>query len=103
VNPAALLKFSCQLALVVIAVSLLVALYRLLRGPTLADRIVAVDMLSFLVIGYIAVLVISTRDAAFLDAASTLALITFLSTIAFARYIERPAGPSVDESLPRGG
>lgn len=83
------LDLCCRAALGVIAVALLVALYRLLRGPTLPDRVVAVDMLSFLVIAYIAVLVVSTGNAAFLDAASTLALITFLSTVAFARFIER--------------
>ena len=84
-----ILEHCCQVALGVIALSLLLALYRLFRGPTLPDRIVAVDMLSFLVIAYIAVLVVSTGNEAFLDAASTLALITFLSTAAFARYIER--------------
>ena len=88
-SPELILETCCRVALGVIALSLLVALYRLLRGPTLPDRIVAVDMLSFLVIAYIAVLVVSTGNAAFLDAASTLALITFLSTAAFARYIER--------------
>ena len=84
-----LLDTSCYAAQVAIALSLLLALYRLVRGPTLPDRIVAVDMLSFLVIAYIAVLVVLTRNVAFLDAASMLALITFLSTVAFARYIER--------------
>lgn len=102
-NSALILETCCQIALGVIALSLLLALYRLLRGPTLADRIVAVDMLSFLVIAYIAVLVVSTRNAAFLDAASTLALITFLSTAAFARYIERwgerPDGDSREEGV----
>ena len=98
-----ILEISCRLALGVIALSFLVALYRLLRGPTVPDRIVAVDMLSFLVIAYIAVLVVSTGNAAFLDAASTLALITFLSTTAFARYIERwgdqDNGASQEESV----
>ena len=60
-------------------------------------------MLSFLVIAYMAVLVVSTGNAAFLDAASTLALITFLSTAAFARYIEhwgeRRGGDGREESV----
>ena len=84
-----LLEYSCNVARTVIALSLLIALYRLVSGPTLPDRIVAVDMLSFLVVAYIAVLVVATKNVAFLDAASALALITFLSTVAFARYIER--------------
>ena len=84
-----LLEYSCNTARIAIALSLLIALYRLVSGPTLPDRIVAVDMLSFLVVAYIAVLVVATKNVAFLDAASALALITFVSTTAFARYIER--------------
>ena len=83
------LEYSCYVARIVIALSLLIALYRLVSGPTLPDRVVAVDMLSFLVVAYIAVLVVATKNVAFLDAASALALITFVSTVAFARYIER--------------
>lgn len=88
-NTEAILAVSCNIARVIIALSLLIAVFRLVRGPTLPDRVVAVDMLSFLVIAYIAVLVVATKSVAFLDAASTLALITFVSTVAFARYIER--------------
>lgn len=84
-----LLEYSCNAARTAIALSLLIALYRLVSGPTLPDRIVAVDMLSFLVVAYIAVLVVATKNVAFLDAASALALITFVSTTAFARHIER--------------
>jgi multicomponent Na+:H+ antiporter subunit F len=105
-KPDQLLDTSCYVAQVAIALSLLLALYRLVRGPTLPDRIVAVDMLSFLVIAYIAVLVVLTRNVAFLDAASTLALITFLSTVAFARYIERTgerAGGFSSRDEPEGG
>ena len=89
-----LLDYSCSIARIVIAFSLLIALYRLVSGPTLPDRIVAVDMLSFLVVAYIAVLVVATRNVAFLDAASALALITFVSTVAFARHIERWGSPN---------
>ncbi|MEM9657766.1 MAG: cation:proton antiporter [Planctomycetota bacterium] len=89
-----LLQSSCRIALVAISVSLLVALYRLVRGPTLPDRIVAMDMLSFLVIAYVAVLVVMTKNVAFLDAASTLALITFVSTVAFARYLDGGSEPA---------
>ncbi len=98
-----ILQYSCTVARIAIAISLLIALYRLARGPTLPDRIVAVDMLSFLVVAYIAVLVVATGNVAFLDAASTLALITFVSTVAFARYIEKWTEPERPGQKEGGG
>lgn len=92
-----LLEFGCEIALVAISISLLIALYRLVRGPTLPDRILAMDLLSFLVIAYIAVLVVRTENVAFLDAGSALALITFVSTVAFARYIDGRSEPPEPE------
>jgi multicomponent Na+:H+ antiporter subunit F len=76
---------------------------RLLRGPTVADRVVALDMLALLGIGFIGTAAIATRQYAFLDVAIALALIGFLATVAFARYIYREAlrrrdGPDRGES-----
>lgn len=60
---------------------------RLLLGPTLADRVVALDLIAFLSIAFIGVYSIDTGHEAFLDIAITLALVAFLGTIAFARFI----------------
>jgi len=62
---------------------------RLLRGPTLPDRIVALDLLVAISIGIIATYAIYNNQPAFLDVAIILALVSFLGTIAFAYYIER--------------
>lgn len=93
-NPTDLVSLACLTALAIVAVALLLALYRVVRGPTLPDRVVAVDMLSYLVIAYVAILVVVTGQAVFLDAAATLALVAFLATVAFARYIDRWGGGS---------
>ena len=69
------------------------ACLRLIRGPTLADRIVAIDMLVMLAIGFIAVFVARTGQTAVLDAAAVLALIGFLGTVALARYLEGGSPP----------
>jgi multicomponent Na+:H+ antiporter subunit F len=78
-----------QIALVTLGVALLVAVVRLVRGPTLPDRVVAMDLISVLVVGYIVVLAGSTRVRATLDAAIVIALVGFVGTIAYATYVER--------------
>lgn len=62
---------------------------RLLYGPSLPDRVVAFDLLSAFGIGLIASYALATGQYAFLDVAIAVSLITFLGTVAFARYIER--------------
>jgi multicomponent Na+:H+ antiporter subunit F len=70
-------------------VSFVLAFVRLVLGPMLADRVVALDLIAFLSIGLIAVYTIDTGVIAWLDIAITLALVAFLGTIAFARFILR--------------
>lgn len=72
-------------------VSFALTVFRLLRGPTPADRVVALDMLTLLGIGFIGLFSISTGEYAFLDVAIALALVGFLATVAFARYVYRSA------------
>jgi multicomponent Na+:H+ antiporter subunit F len=75
-----------------LAGALVLAFVRLLRGPTLADRIVAFDLIAVASAGIIIVTAITTEQAALLDAASIWAVIAFLSVIAFAWYIEQKGG-----------
>lgn len=65
------------------------ALIRLMRGPTLADRVVALDLLGFLVIGAFGAYSIVTATASLLAVGLVAALILFLGTAAFAIYLER--------------
>lgn len=67
------------------------AFTRLVLGPSLPDRVVALDVFSNLTIGVLAVLAIAVGQPALLDAAITLALVSFLATAGFARYIEQSA------------
>jgi multicomponent Na+:H+ antiporter subunit F len=77
--------------LVMLCISLFLAFLRLLRGPTLPDRVVALDLIALLSVGFIAIYDIVTNDTVFLDVAIALALIAFVGTIAFACYMERAA------------
>jgi multicomponent Na+:H+ antiporter subunit F len=82
-------SWSVTIALVAMSVSFLLVFVRLLRAPSLPDRVVALDMIAYVAVGFIAVYTLVTGEGAFLDAATTLALIAFLATLAFARFVER--------------
>jgi multicomponent Na+:H+ antiporter subunit F len=75
-----------------LSVAVILAFVRLVRGPSLPDRVVALDLMSALGIGIIAAYAIATEQPVFLDVASVLALITFLGTVAFAYYLEQRVG-----------
>jgi multicomponent Na+:H+ antiporter subunit F len=78
-----------QITLATLGLSLLVAFVRLVKGPTLPDRIVAMDLFGVLVVGLIVVLAGWSGVRATLDAAIVIALIGFLGTVAYATYVER--------------
>ncbi len=84
-----MLEMVTQFALVVLGVALLLAVVRLVKGPTLPDRIVAMDLIGVLVVGLIVVLGASTEVRATLDAAMVIALIGFVGTVAYAAYVQR--------------
>jgi len=74
-----------------LTIALVLAFLRLLRGPGLPDRVVALDLFAVISTGFLTVYAIDTDQQVFLDVAIVLALITFLGTVAFAQYIERRA------------
>jgi multicomponent Na+:H+ antiporter subunit F len=69
--------------------AMFLAFARLVRGPSLPDRVVALDLIASLVVGFICTYAIGTNQRVFLEVAIVLALITFLGTVAFAQYLER--------------
>jgi multicomponent Na+:H+ antiporter subunit F len=76
-------------ALVMISSALFVALVRVVRGPTLPDRVVAVDLIGVSSVCLMLLSAAANKESAFLDAAVVIAMLGFLGTIAYARYAER--------------
>ncbi len=74
---------------VVLCVALALAGWRMLRGPTIADRFVAFDMLTAVAVAFSALTAVATGRSAFLDVALVLALVNFVATAAFAIFLER--------------
>jgi multicomponent Na+:H+ antiporter subunit F len=84
-----LIKGAVLFAFSMLIISLFLAFFRLARGPALPDRIVALDLIVSLAVGWIAGYTIFVEQSLFLNTAVVLAMIAFLSTVAFARYLER--------------
>jgi multicomponent Na+:H+ antiporter subunit F len=77
------------LALTLLAVAAALAFIRLAKGPTLPDRVIAIDLIGVLMVCVLVVMAGVTAQPAFIDVAMVVALISFVGTVAYARYIER--------------
>lgn len=80
---------ACQAAMVMLLVAMTMLLWRLAKGPVAADRVIAMDLMSMLVVVFLVVLSIYTGKTTYLDVAIAYACIAFLGTIALARFIHR--------------
>lgn len=83
-----LLSVAASLSLMLVTVSIVMAFVRVLRGPSLPDRVMALDMIGLMSVSVIALTAIVSDESVLIDAAIALALISFLGTLAFARFIE---------------
>jgi multicomponent Na+:H+ antiporter subunit F len=77
-----------QLAFGVLTLSSLLCLYRIGRGPTAPDRTVAIDILGTLVVGFCCVMAVWTKQEYYMNIAIAWALISFVGTLALAKYLE---------------
>ena len=93
---------SGQLALLLLIVSVALAFIRLVRGPQAADRVAALDLISVLIVAFLAAYAVHAGDTSFLDVALAYALVAFLGTVALARFLLRSHRPDRDQQK-KGG
>ena len=84
-----MIEFLWNVILLLLSAGLVSVFIRLLRGPYLPDRVIALDLLSILAMGFIVAYAVRFNQPNFLDVAIILAIISFLGTVAFAYYLER--------------
>ena len=75
--------------LAVMSLGIVLAFVRLLLGPNIPDRLVALDLLTTVGVGIAALYSIAFEEPVYLDVAIVLALVAFLGTVTFSRYIEK--------------
>jgi multicomponent K+:H+ antiporter subunit F len=80
---------ACVLALVAISAALILTLYRLAVGPDVVDRILALDTLVINTIALIVVAGLWYQTAMYFEAALLFAMVGFLTTVAFCKYLLR--------------
>lgn len=85
----AVLATAIDISFVLVMLGIVAGFTRLVRGPSLPDRIVALDMMTVLIVSFCALYAILSGERAFVDVAIVLALIGFLATVALARFVDR--------------
>jgi multicomponent Na+:H+ antiporter subunit F len=78
-----------NLALMMLALAASLSFVRLVLGPALPDRVIAIDLIGVVIVCLLVVIGGATAERALLDVAIVIALISFVGTVAYASYIER--------------
>lgn len=74
---------------IMILIAVPLALFRIARGPTAADRVAALDFMATLIVGFIALQVMAGGRSELLDVAIALGLVAFLATVGFGFLIQK--------------
>lgn len=86
---ASFLGIAANTSLGLVLVGMLLAFVRLIRGPSLPDRVVALDLIGLFAVGFVAAYDTAAEQLVLLDAAIVIALVSFLGTVGFAHYVQR--------------
>lgn len=84
-----ILQTATELALALLILSMALTFFRLVRGPKAADRVVALDLISVLIVAFLAAYAVHTGNTSYLDVAIAYALVAFLGTVAMSRFLLR--------------
>ncbi|KZE37015.1 cation:proton antiporter [Bhargavaea cecembensis] len=84
-----MVKFLMLISLVLFSFTILIAVYRIIKGPTKPDRVIALDMIGVNLLAAIAVVSCILLTKAFMEVILILGILSFIGTIAFSKYIER--------------
>ena len=77
------------ISMAILLASACLGLYRMIRGPQLTDRVVALDLTSMVLLGSVMLTAVYWENPLFLDASIILALVGFLATAGISRFLER--------------
>ena len=101
-GPEGIMELVSRLGLGILMVSIGLAFIRVVRGPQAADRVAALDLISILLVAFLAAYAIHSQETSYLDVAIAYALVAFLGTVALCRFLLRSAKRPSPEP-PEGG
>jgi multicomponent Na+:H+ antiporter subunit F len=85
------------IALALLGMALFLSVVRIFVGPTLPDRVLALDLMTVVAMAFVAVIAVRTGLMLYVDIAIALALLGFLATVALSQYIMLRAAPETPE------
>ena len=78
-----------NIALVILSLAMVGFLYRVVKGPSAADRVIALDVMGITLAGIVATVSILLNTSAFLDVILLIGILAFVGTVAFAKFLEK--------------
>lgn len=84
-----ILGTALALALFMYSISIFLYLYRILKGPTTSDKVVALDSIGMNLVAIVALLSMLLDTSAYLDVILLIALLAFIGTVSFAKFVEK--------------
>jgi multicomponent Na+:H+ antiporter subunit F len=82
-------QFIIGLSLFIVAISTLLFVYRLVKGPTTPDRVIALDAIGINLIAITAILSIAINSNAFVEIILLIGILAFIGTVAFSKWLEK--------------
>ncbi len=82
-------KIIMTISLIIVAFSTLLYVYRLVKGPSTPDRVIALDAIGINLIGITAIISIVLNTSAFVEVILLLGILAFIGTVAFSKYLEK--------------
>lgn len=92
-----MLPTAAGIALILLSVSLALCAWRVIQGPTAHDRVLALDTAATNLIGVVVVASMRLGEWAYTDAVLVLAILGFISTVGFAKYLQKGVIIDVDD------
>ena len=86
---AEIFTLAVEIAFGLVILSIALGFYRIAKGPSLADRVVSLDLMTVSIMAFCGLYALLTGSTAYIDVAIVVALIGFLATVALARFAER--------------
>lgn len=77
------------ISMALLLAALLIGFIRLAIGPGVADRVVAFDLISLTIVGFILIYSVHNKDAIYIDIPIVIALVAFIGTVAISSYLKQ--------------
>lgn len=84
-----MVDFILQIALLLLSVATLGCLYRVVKGPTIPDRVIALDAIGINLVGITAILSVILKTEAFFEVILLIGILAFIGTVSFAKFLEK--------------